>query len=205
MDKDFLNESKPLTELSRKAEEEVNHLTKNADSASSKASILHKNKPSVTMVTNSTKSTNATTTTTTVDGSANVKLLTNSKTSPTRDIEHVIKNIKNNATLSTNNNIRINETLAILDQSGASITGSKTKENLATSNSSTVDAEKKSGGLQNQNEQKTVAIPAAKKTTSLPQQQLFSKTTAAAVGDEGLTNFILRIHILSGKKIPLLS
>jgi len=100
--KDF---AKPLTELSRKAEEEVNHLTTKTETGSSKSSVSL-NKELIKLAQNGDKS----------NKTASIDHAELSNTLPTTNENNVVKSKQNNT---INNFLKINETLAILDRSSA--------------------------------------------------------------------------------------
>ena len=198
MDKDFLNESKPLTELSRKAEEEVNHLTKNNDSGSSKNNILHnhnggKDKEVINKNANTTSILNAGNITTVAKSSnTNSTKTTTTETATTK--QSISKNINENINSISNKGIRINETLAILDKSVGGIIKSNNENPTSaqlnnTSPIITADAKKKSFQSETKKANSTGNDIVAKvKTSSSTNQSIsVSKETSAVVGDEGLT------------------
>lgn len=99
------NSSLPITELSRKAEEEVNHLTRNQQSDSNEKLIKHSN-----------------------------KTLTNSSNNNVIEItEASLKSLKENNKIDTIS--KINETLQILDKSGESSSFKNDSSNLLANSS----------------------------------------------------------------------
>ena len=201
MDKDFLNESKPLTELSRKAEEEVNHLTKTTDSGSSKNNILlhshnNDNKDAVgnkNANTNSTIASNNTAAAKSPNKNSTTETATTETAATKQSINKNINNDKNTNTISKG--IRINETLAILDKSVGGIIKSN-KESQATtahlnntaSTTINVAAKKKSFQSETKKANSTGGDAVTKVTTpiSVDHSVAVAKPTSAVVGDEGL-------------------
>ncbi|XP_066935905.1 putative lysozyme-like protein [Clytia hemisphaerica] len=164
-DNDFLKDSKPLTELSRKAEEEVNHLTKN-ENAASKSNLLN----------------------------AGLSKLNNSvpeikNSNQTKDF--ISSNSKNTTTFSSigdavvKSKVHINETLAILDQSVGKLLTSKT--NSSTSSNITTDAKKKSENVLKHAAMVSGKVSNMSNSTSVKVVENKKKSPAAlSVGDDGM-------------------
>lgn len=118
-DHEFIKSSKPLTELSRKAEEEVNHLTKNMPETEKGIAKSNMNATAF-----------KTATATKTETKENIENKTTTITSQTEKVDNITKNnnINNDTTISSSDNTtkdhnlsflgKINETLQILDKSG---------------------------------------------------------------------------------------